>query len=221
MGDEYFQTIVHVSLYVDITKQLTAASWMNMGPADDALRKLATQTTVRTLQIHGQQVTDENLSYVGQMAGLEELHISWGYQLTDKGVINLSRLKRLRVLEVEHSMMTDASLEVVGKLTSLEELRLGGPGFSDRGLAKLKGLTHLKDLSFFEGARQITDAGLDSVRNMKDLERLVLNGANISDEAMGKLRELKNLKTINIGLPKDQSDRKRKLQELLQGVSVD
>ncbi len=118
-------------------------------------------------------------------------------------------------------MMTDASLEVVGKLTSLEELRLGGPGFSDRGLAQLKGLTHLKDLSFFEGARQISDAGLDSVRNMKDLERLVLNGANISDEAMGKLRELKNLKTINIGLPKDQSDRKRKLQELLQGVSVD
>jgi hypothetical protein len=222
MGDEYFQSIAHVSLCVDIKTQMADATWVNMGSADDALRKLATQTTVRTLQIRGQQVTDENLSYVGQMTGLEELHISWGYQLTDKGVINLSGLRRLRMLEVDHSKMTDASLEVVGKLTSLEELRLGGPGFSDRGLAQLKGLTHLKDLSFFEGVKQISDASLESVRNMHELERLTLNQANVSDGALAtKLRELKNLKVICVGLPKTHYDRKSRLQELLPGVTVD
>jgi len=62
LGDEYFQSIAHVSLYVDIKKGSADSTWVNMGPADDALRKLATQTTVRTLQIGGQQVTDENLS---------------------------------------------------------------------------------------------------------------------------------------------------------------
>ncbi len=87
VGDDYFQSIVHVSLYVDIKKQVASATWVNMGSADDASRKLATQTCVRTLQIGGQRVTDENRWYVGQLTGLEELHISWGYQLTDKGVI--------------------------------------------------------------------------------------------------------------------------------------
>ena len=220
-GDAYFQSIAHVSLYVDIKKQMADATWVNMGPADDALRKLATQTGVRTLQIGGQQVTDENLSYVGQMTGLEELHISWGFHLTDKGFGHLSGLKRLHILEVDHSKMTDASLAVIGELKNLEGLRLGGAGLSDRGLGYLAGLTQLKELSFYEGAEQFTDAGLDSVRNMKDLERLVLIGANISDKAMGKLRELKNLKTIRIGLSKDQFDRKKELQELLPGVTID
>ena len=85
MGDEYFQSIVHVILYVDIKKGHADSKWVNMGPADDALRKLATQTSVRTLQIGGQQVTDENLSYVGKLSGLEELNIGWGFHLTDKG----------------------------------------------------------------------------------------------------------------------------------------
>ena len=40
LGDEYFQSIAHVSLYVDIKKQSADATWVNMGPADDALRKL-------------------------------------------------------------------------------------------------------------------------------------------------------------------------------------
>lgn len=102
LGDEYFQSIVHVSLYVDIKKGHADASWVNIGPADDALRKLATQTSVRTLQIGGEQVTDDNLSYVGQMTGLEELNISWGFHLTDKGFSHLWGLKRLRILDVDH-----------------------------------------------------------------------------------------------------------------------
>ncbi len=221
IGDEYFQSISHVSLYVDIQKQMASATWVNIGSADDALRKLATQTTVRTLQLGGQQVTDENLAYVGQMTSLEELSISWGFHLTDKGFAHLSGLKRLRMLEVDHSKMTDASLELIGKLTNLEELRLGGTGLSDRGLGYLAQLTHLKELSFYEGATRFTDSSVDSLRNMRELERLVLNGANVSDEAIAKLRELKNLKSIYIGLSKDQGDRKKRLQELLPGVTID
>ena len=222
MGDEYFQSIAHVSLCVDITKQRAEAISVNMDPADDALRKLATQTSVRTLQLGGEQVTDENLSYVGQMTGLEELEISWGFHLTDKAFGHLRRLKRLRILEIGDSKMTDASLAVIGELKNLEELRLGGVGFSDRGLGYLEGLTRLKQLCFNEdGAKQITDAGLESLKNMKDLESLVMDGANVSDKAIAKLRELKNLKTIYIGLPTTHYDRKSRLQELLPGVTIE
>jgi hypothetical protein len=221
LGDEYFQSIAHVSLYVDIKKGLADANWVNLGTADDALRKLTTQTQVRTLQLGGNQVTDENLPYVGEMTSLEELNISWGYRLTDKGFLQLSRLKRLRILDVDDSKMTDTSLEAIGRLTNLEELRIGGEGFSDRGLAQLKGLTRLKYLSLGEGSHRISDAGLEFLQGMHDLEYVDLGGWNISDQGIAKLRRLKKLKTVHIGLSKDQEDRRTRLQEVLPGVSID
>jgi hypothetical protein len=223
-GDEYFQSIVHVSLYVDIQKGYASATWVNMGPADDALRALATQTTVRTLQIGGKQVTDKNLSYVGQMTGLEELNISWAHELTDQGFLQLSGLKRLRILEVYLSKFTDTSMEAIGKLTKLEELRIDCEGITDRGLAKLAALTRLKYLSLGAnsvGNQQISDAGLELLKNMKELETLDLRGWHVSDEGIANLRELKNLKTVQFGLSKEEEDRRKKLQALLPGVSIE
>jgi hypothetical protein len=221
VGDEYFQSIAHVSLYVDIKKGVADATWVNMGPADDALCKLGTQTDVRTLQIGGQQVTDENLRYVGQMTGLEELSISWGHHLTDKGIVHLSRLRRLHIFQLDHSKITDASLEAIGKLTNLEELWLGGARFTDRGLEHLRGLTRLKSLMLWEGTQQLTDASLQSFARMTALEDLALRGSRFSDAGIATLRALKNLKTVFIGLSKDERDRRNRLQALLPGVKID
>jgi hypothetical protein len=220
-GDECFQSIAHVSLYVDLKKQFADASWVNMGPADDALRKLGTQKSVRTLQIGGNQVTDENLAYVGQMTGLEELNIAWGFPLTDKGFSKLGGLKRLRIFYLDHSAMTDASLEAIGKMTSLEELNIAGNGFSDQGLAHLRGLTRLKSLSLGEGKHKITDAGLKSLLQSKSLEDLDIRGWQVSDEGIASCRELKQLKSLRIGLSKEQSDRQMRLQAMLPGVKIE
>jgi Leucine Rich repeat len=220
-GDDYFQSIAHVSLYVDIKKGVADSKWVNMGRADNALKKLATQTSVRTLQIGGNQVSDENLAFVGKLTGLEELSIMWGYPLTDKGIARLSGLKRLRILELDQSKLTDTGLEAIGKLTNLEELRLGGAGFSDRGLEHLKGLTRLKILTVWEGKHQITDAGLEHLKNMKQLEDLDLHGWQVSDLGIAKLRELPNLKSIRLDLPKDQQDRRDRLARMLPGVKIE
>ncbi len=220
-GDECFQSIAHVSLYVDIKKGMADATWVNMGAADQALRKLATQTSVRTLQIGGQQVTDENLSYVGQMTGLEELSIEWAFHLTDMGFQHLSGLKQLRILHIGKSKMTDASLEAIGKLTSLEELRIGGEGFSDAGLQKLSRLTRLSYLSLDEGSHSISDRGLVFLKNMTELDFLDLSGWHVSDEGIATLRELKKLKTLRVGLSQDQADRRNKLQALIPGVIIE
>src|SRR5262249_51493484 len=156
--------------------------------------------------------------YVGRMTGLEELSIGWGFHLTDKGFGHLSGLKRLRILDVDNSKMTDASLDAVGKLTNLEQLQIAGEGFTDRGLARLEGLSHLKSLSLGRGEHRITDAGLDSVKRLKSLEHLELDGSHLSDEGIATLRKLTNLKTINMGLPSDRRDR---LQRLLPGVKIE
>jgi internalin A len=221
LGDEYFQSIVHVSLYVDIKKGIADATWVNKGTADDALRKLTTQKQVRTLQIGGNQVTDLNLSYVGQITSLEELSIEWGFHLTDKGFLQLSGLRRLRILDIDNSKMTDTSLEAIGKLKNLEELRIGGEGFSDRGVEHLKRLTRLRYLSLGEGKHQISDAGLEFLKGMHDLEYINLGGWNVSDQGIDKLRDFKKLKTVQIGLSEDDDDRRKRLNAMLPGVSVD
>ncbi len=221
VGDECFQSIAHVSLYVDIKKGMADATWVNMGAADLALRKLATQTSVRTLQIGGEQVTDENLSYVGQMSGLEEFSIEWAFHLTDKGFSHLAGLKQLRILEIGKSKMTDASLEAIGNLTNLEELRIGGGTFSDAGLEKLKSLTRLNFLSLGEGSHSVSDAGLAFLKGMTELDYLDSSGWHVSDEGIATLRELKKLKTIRVGLTPDQEDRRKRLQGLLPGVKIE
>lgn len=220
LGDEYFQSIAHVSLYVDIKKGVADATWVNMGPADNALRMLATQQTVRTLQLGGDQVTDDNLAYVGQMTGLEELIISWGYRLTDKGFAHLGGLKNLRILYIDSSKMTDAGLETIGKLTNLEELQIAGAGFSDQGLAHLQNLARLKHLSLGDGNQLISDAGATSLTKLKQLEYVDISGWHIGDDGIAKLRELRNLKKVELGIPKVQAGRKKHLEELLPGVAI-
>jgi hypothetical protein len=220
LGDEYFQSIVHVSLFTDIQNGIADASWVRIGPADDALSRLATQTSVRTLQIGGEQVTDDNLSYVGQMTGLQELTIWYGSHLTDKGFTHLSGLHRLRNLYVDYSKMTDASLETIGKLTNIDELRIRGAGFSDRGLAQLKGLTRLRVLWLGEGKHAISDAGLGFLKGMKGLEHLDVEGWHVSDAGLAELRELKNLKSLHMGVANDYEARRKRLQELLPGITI-
>ena len=56
---------------------------------------------------------------------------------------------------------------------------------------------------------------------MNDLEFLDLSGWNVSDSGIAKLRVLKNLKTVRIGLSKEQEERRKRLQELLLGVSIE
>jgi hypothetical protein len=164
VGDEYFQDIAHVSLFVDIEKGIADSATYNIGPADNALAKLSTQTRVRTLHLGGQQVTDKNLAHVGRMTGLEELIIFPGLGLTDAGVAHLAELKNLRVLILTDSEMTDASLRHIGSLTQLQELSLEGKGFSDEGLAQLRGLTRLKSLRLDAKQQGITEDGKKRLR---------------------------------------------------------
>lgn len=219
LGDEYFQSIAHVSLFVDIKTGVADATWVNMVPADDALRMLATQQSVRTLLLGGSG-TDDNLAYVGQMTGLEELSISWGYRLTDKAFAHLGRLKNFRILDIDSSKMTDAGLETIGKLTNLEELRIAGAGFSDKGLAHLQNLARLKHLSLGEGDHAISDAAARSLTKLKQLEYVDIAGWHIGDRGIAKLGALKNLKKIGFGIPTEQAERKKHLQTLLPGVAI-
>jgi len=158
LGDEYFTKIAHVSLFVDIQKgQASAAPYGKT--AEDVLAKLATQSSVRTLQIGGRHATDQGMESVGQMTGLEELIIFPAREITDDGVAHLGKLRNLRIILLSQAKLTDAGLRTLGSLPNLEEIMVDGQGFSDEGLTALRGLAHLKVLSLGGGQDRVTEVG--------------------------------------------------------------
>jgi hypothetical protein len=200
IGDEYFQNIAHVSLFVDIEKGRADATFASKGPADEALRKLSTQTRIQTLQLGGQQVTEENLVYLSGMTGLEELLISWGMAVNDESIAPIARLTNLRELTLTLTKLTDKGLKQLGRLRNLERLQIEGSGFSNEGLTHIRGLTHLKSLSLTvrDGNNTISDEGLDGLLGMTQLETLYVYGWHVTEKGLAKLQGLKGLKAIYI-----------------------
>ena len=164
LGDEYFQEIAHVSLFVDIQKGEGHAGPLNIGPADHVFAKLTGQTGIKTLQIGGQQATDDGLRYVGEMTGLEELIIWPARSISDAGVAHLTGLKNLKDLRIDKSKLTDEGLRHLAALRNVEHLSVDGSHFSDTGLNYLKQAKHLKTLYLGAQQNEITSQGREKFK---------------------------------------------------------
>jgi Leucine Rich repeat len=220
LGDEYFQDIAHVSLFVDIVKGQAHAEPYNIGPADDVLAKLASQKGIRTLQIGGQQATNRGMAYVDSMTGLEELIIFPANQISDEGVAHLTGLRNLRVLFITNSQVTDAGLRHLSRLRSVEHLTLEGMGFSDRGLAYLSEMNRLKSLSLWNGVPGMTDIGLASLGGLKDLELLDLRGCKVTDRGLEQLLGLTKLRALSLDGSLITQDGRNRLQASMPGLKI-
>jgi hypothetical protein len=220
LGDEYFQEIAHVSLFVDIVKGVAHAGPYNIGTADDVLAKLASQKGIRTLQIGGQEATNRGMAYVDDMTGLEELIIFPANEISDGGVAHLTGLPKLRVLFITNSQVTDAGLRHLSRLRSVEHLTLEGMGFSDQGLAYLSEMNRLKSLSLWNGVPGITDIGLASLGRLKDLELLDLRGCKVTDHGLEQLRGLKKLKGLSVDGSLITKEGRERLQSSMPGLKV-
>jgi hypothetical protein len=112
LGDEYFQSIAHVSLYVDIKKGVASAEWVNMGPADDeelrvgggdfserGLGYLRGLTRLKLLFLleGSQQISDAGLEFLKNMKELQDLSV-YGWHVSDEGIAKLRELKNLKTI---------------------------------------------------------------------------------------------------------------------------
>jgi hypothetical protein len=198
IGDEYFQEITHVSMLRNIAN---GKSRRSSGPADDVLHKLSTQTGVRTLELHGDEVTEKGLAYLANLTSLEDLLISSGCPINDQNIVHLTGLTSLRVLAISGKMLTDEALKDLSNLKNLEQLILHeGQGFSNKGLAHLEGMSRLQSLELGTGSHTITDEGLDSLQGMTELAVLNIRGWQVTETGWKKLIGLKNLKILIVGL---------------------
>jgi hypothetical protein len=109
---------------------------------------------------------------------------------------HLKGLHSLKTLWLPRSTV-DADMVHIRGLASLEGLVLGGAKISDKGLASVAALTHLRGLDV-HGCARITDAGMAHLAGLKDLESIELGGAPIGDDGLRHLAGLTRLKGIGL-----------------------
>ena len=91
--------------------------------------------------------------------------------------------------------ITDEGLAHLKGLTKLKELSLASTKITDAGLVHLKGLTKLKELGL--ASTKITDAGLVHLKGLSKLELLYLKETEITDAGVKDLKEaLPDCRTI-------------------------
>ena len=114
--------------------------------------------------------SDEALSHLRGMTGLEVLHADNSRRVSDRGVQALRELINLKELSLNRTNVGDNGLAALQGLGKLESLDLGGTKISDHGLFFVRGLVKLKRINL-EGT-SFSDRGLVWLKRLKALEHL-------------------------------------------------
>ena len=126
-------------------RQLSTLNLDGSGISYEVLKALPELRSVRAPMLQNCSVTDAGISHLGSLPNLECLWISRA-RISDDGLARLPQAAHLTRLVLHGTKVTDAGLESVGKMPALRTLELGG-AFSDKGVANLRGLHDLTDLS--------------------------------------------------------------------------
>ncbi len=178
---------------------------------------------LKALDISSAAFTETDLAAIAAMADLEHLVLP-RCTFTDAGVSRLAALRHLKYLWVNgshDSPLTDTALAAISRMQDLEELHIAGTGFTNQGIALLRGLDRLSALHlvFWPGLDNETLrllAGLPALRELSwaSSDHVTLSGLNALNDAIGleslsavdvrqdrrglDLSGLKNLKNLKI-----------------------
>jgi hypothetical protein len=118
--------------------------------------------------------------------------------LSDANLALVGRFPRLEELYYDSfpSSMTDAGLARLNGITRLKELDLSGTAITDAGLVHLKGMTRLQVLNLSGTA--ITDAGLVHLKGMTRLQELDLSDTSVNGTGIVYLKGLTSLMSLEL-----------------------
>jgi Leucine Rich repeat len=138
--------------------------------------------------------TDSDLACLAELPRLQELYLIG--PVTDQGLINLGRIRRLRFLNLEpEGPLHD--LAPLAELADLECLLLHGQSVTDSALNHLERLKKLTILCLYD--TQITSAGTAGVGQLTNLRELNLDESpGFDDEAMKHLAALKQVADLHL-----------------------
>ena len=117
--------------------------------------------------------------------------------VTDAWLEHITALTSLKKLYITgRTRITDVGLANLKGLTGLEELTIGRSKITDTGLANLRGLTKIKSLTL--SFSEITDAGLCNFKGLTRLETLGLTGLQVNGPGLDHLKGLTSLKSLDL-----------------------
>jgi F-box/leucine-rich repeat protein 13 len=182
--------------------------------SDRSVRALAHHSKkLRTLKIENNSVvTDTSLRVLGRgCRDLQLLHLAGCSRLSDKGLVELKRLKRLQVLNIaDCTRVSDLGVRHIMEGASssvLRELNLTNcQKLSDISLLRLTpgcpALTHLS-LSYCE---HISDTGVELLGKLPHLYSLDLTGCGITDHGVASLHNNPRLRHLGLAELPDITD---------------
>jgi hypothetical protein len=148
-------------------------------------------------------VTNAGMAQLATIRNLESLHLA-NMDITIQGLSSLNRLP-LKELEVTSLRQDNTILDISGlgnleKLTLSPNARRSGnrivrDSFSDKDIACLAGLKHLKNISGFS---TLTDKGMSYLADLSKLERVHFVNCNITDRGLTYLADKKKLEYLSI-----------------------
>jgi hypothetical protein len=108
-------------------------------------------------------------------------------KLSDKGVKDLTGLKKLKYLGIAGTEITNDALVPIGKLSELESLALARTKVSDAGMHDLVGLSKLETLGLANTA--VGNPGILVLAPMASLRKLYVKNSAVTPEGKQAFRK--------------------------------
>lgn len=106
------------------------------GTAAD-LKRLRYLEDVRLVQLSGERIDDEVLSYIAQIKHLQYLKVKWA-KITSKGLAPFADLPELQHVSILYSPIDDHAVETLAKVKTLNNVRLYGTDVTKLAAARLE-----------------------------------------------------------------------------------
>ena len=155
--------------------------------SDDHAEALATNRSIRHLDLFGTEVTGDGLAKLAQgMPQLEWISLIQNDQVTPVSVLGLASLPNLRSLYLAEQRVLDMDLSKLSAFQDLETLNLEVE-ITDERIEELIRIKSLVEIEFF--GSELTEAGLDAlVDGLPRLRYIQLYGAEVSPEKIAELK---------------------------------
>jgi len=139
------------------------------------------------------------LKHIARVQSLKSIDLSMSKSLSEgqhlKKLAKLPNLEELTLLCC--SSLNDAGMKSIAKITQLKKMTMSHCKFTEKGLASLSNLVHLKQLGInFTG--NLPSEAWRCLSALTDLESLSLNCCGIDDNALQYISGLTNLTSLQV-----------------------